>query len=203
MSGVPSAVAAAPKRIGVFGGSFNPPHICHVLACQYALCAQPLDMVIVVPNFQHPFDKDLAPFAHRFWMTRIAFEHLAPFVEISRIEEELGGVSYTIDTVRALRQQNCWAEYHLVVGSDILDEIARWKEYEALVREAPLVVVPRLAPGDKPAPGQFGLPAVSSSAIRDRLRLGEDPGGVLPQGVLTYIREHGLYRGTREQGGPN
>ena len=90
------------QSIGIFGGSFNPPHMGHVLACHYALLRWNLKKVIVVPSHAHPFGKPLPPFNDRLAMCRLAFGHLGANVEISEIEQEMEGISYTIDVVRKL-----------------------------------------------------------------------------------------------------
>jgi nicotinate-nucleotide adenylyltransferase len=197
MSGVPSEAYRIPRTIGVFGGSFNPPHISHVLAVHYALSVWPVDLVLVVPSFSHPFEKDLVPFEHRLHMARIAFEHLPGWVEVSPVDEELGSVSYMIDTIRELRNRFPVSNFRLVVGSDILEELPRWKEHDALRVEAPLLVIPRIGGGrdaQVPSHPECCLPAISSTEIRDALLAGANVDGMLPRRVLEYIREHDLYK---------
>lgn len=194
----------------MFGGSFNPPHISHVLACLFALNAFPLDRILVIPNYRHPLDKALLPFSHRLAMTRLAFRHLEPWVEVSTVEEELGGISYTVDTLTELKRRMPGAVFRLIVGSDILVEVERWRRFDEVARLAPLLVVPRMlqpnggAAGEKAretgepaggqAPGQLFLPAVSSTDIRRALAAGLDPGPAVPLAVRDYIRRHRLYQ---------
>lgn len=186
------------ETVGVFGGSFNPPHVSHVLACAYALSVHPLDRILVIPSYQHPLDKALLAYEHRYEMTRLAFRHLEPWVEVSRLEEQLGGVSYTVDTLTELRRQRPGSRFRLIVGSDILGEVERWRRFDDIVAMAPLLVVPRIVETKVPAAGTqgsgFHLPKVSSTEIRHALAAGEEPGEVLPLSVRQYIREHGLYR---------
>ena len=191
------------KRIvGLFGGSFNPPHVSHVLVCDFALCTWPLDAILVIPNHTHPLGKQLMPYGHRLAMAELAFRHLAPHVLVSRIEEEIGGVSYTIDTVRELSRRHPDVSYRLIVGSDILSETTRWKDYATLEKLAPLLVVPRLENGLAGRSG-FYVPAVSSTDIRQRLALGEDPGPAVPWAVREYIMSHGLYRNGPDDSAPD
>jgi nicotinate-nucleotide adenylyltransferase len=184
----------APGAIGIFGGSFNPPHMAHVLACQFALCAWPLERILVVPSFVHPFDKDLAPYEHRLEMARLAFTHIEPWVEVSRIEEEMGGVSYTVETVEELRRRFPKAQLHLIIGSDLVDELPQWKDSARLRKLAPPLVVPRPGTVEEAATGGFALPAISSTEIRDLIMGGGDPGLALPRTVNEYVRRHDLYR---------
>jgi nicotinate-nucleotide adenylyltransferase len=189
-----SAKAGAAAVIGIFGGSFNPPHMAHVLACQFALCAWPLERILVVPSFVHPFDKDLAPYEHRVEMARLAFARLAPWVEVSRIEQEMGGVSYTVETVEELRQRFPGAKLHLIIGSDLVSELPQWRDSARLQKLAPPLVVPRPGTAEEAAAGGFALPAISSTEIRDLIMGGGDPGTSLPRTVNDYVREHALYR---------
>lgn len=189
-------MSAPALRVGVFGGSFNPPHVAHVLACHFALMAWGLDRVVVVPAFSHPFAKELAPFDHRLAMARLAFAHLGAAVEVSPLEGELGGISYTVDTVRELARRIPGANLHLVVGSDVAGELHLWRDWETLRDLAPPLVVPRMVPGAAAEPGMtFHLPAISSSDLRGALAHGGDTGLALPRTVREYIALHNLYAG--------
>lgn len=186
------------ETIGVFGGSFNPPHISHVLACLFALSTHPIDRILVIPSYQHPLDKALLPYHLRLAMTELAFRHLEGWVEVSRMEEELGGVSYTVDTLSELKRRHPEAAFRLIIGSDILGEVERWRRFDEVAALAPLLVVPRMVESGAGTADstvlQLYLPAISSSEIRRTLGAGENPGTALPLAVLNYIREHGLYK---------
>jgi nicotinate-nucleotide adenylyltransferase len=177
-----------------FGGSFNPPHIAHVLSVAYVLSATEADKVLVVPCFLHPFGKQLAPFEDRFAMCELAMGWL-PNTVISPVERDLGGESWTLRTIEHLRQTQPDWRLHLVVGADILAEGRRWHGFDRLVELAPLLVLGRQGierEGASPAL----LPEVSSSAIRDALRdgRGAEVAPLVPRRVLHYAVEHGLYR---------
>jgi len=201
MSGIPSSAASFERTVGIFGGSFNPPHIAHVLAVQFALSAWPLGKIMVIPNFQHPLGKESASFEHRFRMAVLAFETLGSCVEVSRIEEELGGQSFTIDTVRELKRRNPGKEFRLILGSDLLRETHEWKDFEQLKVEAPPLIIPRLEVGGSAKvhkkaafeKEQFYLPELSSSEIRGLIKTGADPGLRLPYAVMSYIKSQNLY----------
>lgn len=181
--------------VGILGGSFSPPHVGHVLAAHYALLRWPLNKILVVPSFSHPFGKPLPPFEHRLAMCELAFAHLTEFVEISEIERELGGVSYTLETVRELAKRNPDERYRLIVGGDILADLPKWHQIEELTRLAPMLVIPRAKDGQVLGgrPDEGALPDVDSTAIRAKLGTGEAPVGTLPENVLAYIRKHELY----------
>jgi nicotinate-nucleotide adenylyltransferase len=185
-------------RLGVYGGSFNPPHVAHVLLAAYALATGRFDRVLVVPVFAHAFDKGLASFEHRVRMCELAFAPLSG-TEISRIESELPTPSRTLFTLQALTERYPRAELRLLVGADVLPEAHKWYAFDAVVRLAPLFVVGReglAAPG----PSGFALPPVSSTRIRELLAAAgpsveAELGELVPATVLDYVREHELYTG--------
>lgn len=188
-------MAARPSgaRVAIYGGSFNPPHVGHVLAVAYALSAADVDAVCVVPCFQHPFAKDLAPFEHRMAMCRAAMGWL-PGVTISAVEAELGGESRTKRTLEHLAAANPDWSMRLLVGADILADAPKWHAFDRVVELAPLLVLGRVgasAPGAPPAV----LPDVSSTEVRRMLAEGrlDEVAPLLPRTVLSYVREHGLY----------
>jgi nicotinate-nucleotide adenylyltransferase len=178
--------------LAVYGGSFDPPHIAHSLVCAYVLSAYAIDGVLVVPTHQHPFDKPLAPFAHRLKMCELALRDLRR-VEISAIEAELGGASYTLRTLELLALRRPGVRLRLVIGSDLLDETAAWHGFERIRELAPPIVVARA--GSKHAtPDMPAIPDISSTEVRRRLRLGLSTEGLLDPQVSAYAQAHGLYR---------
>ena len=100
-----SDVAASAPLVGIFGGSFNPPHLAHVLAVAVVLSRFEVARILVVPTYRHPFAKALAPYEDRVKMCELAMGFL-PRVEVSRVEEELGGESRTLRTLQHLRAQH-------------------------------------------------------------------------------------------------
>jgi nicotinate-nucleotide adenylyltransferase len=192
-------------RVAIFGGSFNPPHIGHVLGVVYALSTAPIDEVLVVPVYQHPFAKDLAPFADRLELCRLALGWL-PHVTISTVEEELGGESRTLRTVEHLRAAHPDRALRLLVGADVLGDLPKWHRWDRIAELAPPLVLGRsgVAPreadvtwvgatGDEP-PAPI-LPRVSSTQIRDALAAGDVDAvrGLVPAAVVDRIVAHGLY----------
>lgn len=190
-----------PSAIGILGGSFNPPHMGHVLAAHYALLRWPLKKVMVVPSFSHPFGKPLPPFEHRFAMCQLAFAHLGDNVEISNVEEQLGGVSFTVETIRELVRKYPGEHFRLIVGGDIMSDLPKWREVDELTKLAPLLVIPRLQEGNVLGAGDDGaaLPDVSSTSIREQLAQGKIPPGTVPDKVAAYIRQHDVYASLQDQ----
>lgn len=185
-------------RIGLFGGSFNPPHVCHVMATLWALKTRRVDEVWWIPANRHAFGKDLVSYDKRRKMCEYATEGIQG-VDISDVEREMGGESRTIDTVRELRRRHEGAEFVLLVGADILEETDEWKEWETLVELTDVVVVGRgdYAEEQPDETVDFRLPDVSSTEIRGSL---SDGGAAwledwVPRKVLEFIDDEGLYGG--------
>jgi nicotinate-nucleotide adenylyltransferase len=192
-------------RVALFGGSFDPPHVGHQLACLYVLSTYPVDEVWMIPVFRHAFDKRSAPFAHRVAMCELAAAAVGPRVKVCTIEQDLADKSYTLRTVRALMARHPEHELSLVIGTDLLKERERWYGWPELARLVPFLVLGRggvHGASDLPEPPArdlchaegIDLPAVSSTAVRERLAADAMPSGWVDQRVLAYIKEHGLYR---------
>lgn len=180
------------EQIAVYGGSFDPPHIAHVLTVAWVLSATTVDRVLVVPTFRHPLGKTPgAAYGDRVALCELAMADLRR-VEVSRIEEELDGTGRTLDLLEALRHRFAGAGLRLVVGTDILRQTHRWHQWDRVTRLAPPIVVGRGGFSD----GHGGplMPAVSSTEIRARLADGTSTEGLLPTRVKEYVRAHGLYR---------
>jgi nicotinate-nucleotide adenylyltransferase len=186
-------------NVAFYGGSYDPPHVGHVLAAAYLTSVAGFDRVLVVPVFGHAFDKHLAAFEQRVRLCELAFARLAD-VEVSRIESELSAPSYTVATVKALLARNPSWRIRVVVGSDVLPEIERWHQLDELQRLAPLFVLARR--GVEGCAGPVLLPEVSSTQIRELCK--KDPSRshdaelslLLPSAVLEAIRRWGLYQST-------
>jgi nicotinate-nucleotide adenylyltransferase len=179
-------------EFGVYGGSFDPPHIAHALAVNVALMGHGLERVLVVPTYRHAFSKKLAEFEDRLHMCELAFIHLRQ-VEICSIERELPPPSYMLHTLQALAERYPGVQLRLLIGTDILGETHAWHDFAGVTRLAPPLVIERhgYTPHD---PDQPALPAVSSSEIRRRLQAGESTRGWLSPSVEQYILARGLYR---------
>ncbi len=180
-------------NVAVFGGSFNPPHVAHVLVPPLVQATHDVDRVLVVPTFRHPFAKDLAPYEDRVRMCELAMGG-AGDVEVSRVEEELGGESRTLRTLEHLAAQHPDWHMRLVVGSDILAEAPRWFGFDAIQKLAPLIVLHR-AGIDAPAAGKVLLPDVSSTQVRGAIARGAwgEILELVPSKVIAHIRAKRLY----------
>lgn len=189
------------KRIGLFGGSFNPVHNGHLLLARAALEEAALDRLVFIPAAQSPFkpDQPLAPAAQRVRWLRLALAGwTACAVDTQEIER--GGVSYTIETVRRYAAAEPGAALFWLVGADHVASLPRWREAEALAEQVEFLVASR--PGSPPVtlPPPFrlhylrGVPcAISASLVRARVRAGLPLELLVPAAVAEAIRNSGLY----------
>lgn len=211
-------------KVGIIGGTFNPIHLAHLRIAEEVRDSLGLARVVFIPASSPPH-KPLAgeiPFAHRLAMVRLAVQD-NPAFSVSKMEEERGGRSYSIDTLRALRSDHPDDEFFFIIGSDSFLEIGTWHEFAAIFACCNLVVVER--PGTAIADLEAVLPAavtaefsylpaehrlvhrsgysvhylhgipfdISSSAIRERARQGRSLRYLVPSTVEHYIKEQRLY----------
>ena len=183
-------------RLGIFGGSFNPIHLGHLLLAETAREEFKLDRVVFIPAGQPPHkpSRGLLSGLTRLKLIQLAIRDAFAFVA-SDIELRRSGPSYTIDTVKLLRQQAAEAELWLLIGEDMLD--VRWVQWNQLKRLCTIVVAHR---GRKPSRPEKGLVwltmprlEISSSNIRKRVASGRSIRYLVPDAVGRYIREHRLY----------
>ncbi|HYO93228.1 MAG TPA: nicotinate-nicotinamide nucleotide adenylyltransferase [Polyangiaceae bacterium] len=184
-------------RIAVYGGSFDPPHVAHLLAAAYALAIGAFDELLVIPVFAHPFQKRLSSFEHRTKMCELAFAELE-HVTVSRIEAELPLPSRTLSTLEALKRERPFADLSLIVGSDVLAETSKWHAFDQVLRLAPAFVIGRSGYPHAQA-SAVALPAVSSTRVRELLGCVDTPGALeelaqlVPARVLDYALRQHLY----------
>lgn len=185
-------------HVAIFGGSFDPPHVGHLMACYYLLEAHGVDEVWVVPVYRHPFAKDLAPYDARVEMCEAAVGVFGGRVKVSRLEEELsreGRPVYTVDLIGELRRRFPDHVFSFIIGSDVVAELGGWKDFEKVKELARMVVLRRRGFDDSGEDYKAMLPEISSSWIRDAIRRGLPVEGLLPIRVLRYIHRERLYRG--------
>ncbi len=190
-------------RIGLYGGSFDPVHLGHILVAEAACEEMALDRIVFIPAARSPFKPDSAPAPDDL---RLRWLHIAlagrPDFDVDDLELRRGGTSFTIDTVREYAGRFPGAELCWLIGADHVPTLQLWREAEALARLVEFIVIPR--PGNPPAPPPApfrvrplrGWPlGVSSSEIRERIRIGKSVDHLLPPFVAGAVRDSGAYRG--------
>jgi nicotinate-nucleotide adenylyltransferase len=180
-------------RIGVLGGSFNPPHLGHLLIAAAVYAVEEIDHLWIVPTASHAFGKDLAPFADRVRMCHLAFRHLAGGAAVLDLEERLPKPSYTVNLLRALHALRPGIKPVWIAGSDVLTELPKWREPDQVQRLARFVVVPRKGYEGGSRLG-IELPMLSSTEVRAVRQRGESIEGLVDREVLAYIERRELYR---------
>jgi nicotinate-nucleotide adenylyltransferase len=193
-----------PRRIGLFGGSFDPVHNAHVALAHAALDGLQLDEVRWIPAGQ-PWQKARAMTAapHRVAMVQAAIAHEPRFV-LDRIEVDRSGPSFTLDTVRELAVAQPATHWVLLIGQDQYSGLHTWRDWKHLLSLVELAVANR--PGDTRSPHpevqahphrMVPLPmlGISSTAIRARVAAGQDYSQLVPPGVARYIELNRLYAG--------
>lgn len=188
------------RTVGLFGGSFNPPHVAHQLVALYVLETH-VDEVWFVPTYAHVFGKQLVDFEHRVAMCELAVAPLGARARVLRAEHDLAQrpgfvASRTLDLIDHLQAVTPDASLRLVVGSDILGETDKWYRWDEVTRRAPLIVVGRSGhplPDGSVATG-ITMPEVSATRCRELIAAGDpEVARLLPRSVLRYIARHGLY----------
>jgi nicotinate-nucleotide adenylyltransferase len=194
------------RRVGVLGGSFNPPHLGHLVIASEACYQLGLERVVFVPAADPPHKTvaDATPAAVRVEMARLAIAGDERFT-VSTVELDRG-LKYTIDTLRALAEEHAGAELVFIMGSDSLLQFETWHEPQAILELCRLAVAVR--PGDDErrldavAAGlgrrralvlRTPLIAVSSTDLRGRVRMGMPLTYLVPRAVEDYVRRHDLY----------
>ena len=187
-------------RLGILGGTFDPPHIGHLIAAQEVHRQLGLDRLLLVPAAVPPHKRDerVTPGALRLAMLRAAIGEEDRF-EVSEIELERDGPSYTVDTLRTLRDRHPDAGLFLAIGADQLAEFGSWKAPDEIAELATLVAFGRggRSPDTDRWPAEtVDVPEIdlSSTRIRERVAAGEPIRYWVPAAVEAIIEREGLYR---------
>jgi nicotinate-nucleotide adenylyltransferase len=196
------------RRLGVMGGTFDPIHHGHLVAASEVQSVFDLDEVVFVPTGQ-PWQKDdreVSPAELRYLMTVVATASNPRFT-VSRVDVDRPGPTYTIDTLRDLREQYPDADLFFITGADALAQILSWKAVDELFHLAQFVGVNRPGhelsgdglPAERVSLMEVPAMAISSTACRERVRAGEPVWYLVPDGVVQFIAKYRLYR----PGGPS
>lgn len=196
------------KSIGIFGGSFNPVHNGHIKLCEYCIKNGGFDKIIIIPDNipPHKQAKEFADGAARMEMLRLAFTNYSD-IEISDIELKMGGISYTVYTLKKLKKLYPHTRLYLIIGSDMLFSFKKWYKYKKILRTCRIYVAARETDDYEKLLNyreSFGiyknriivaknnvLP-LSSTIVRNALKEGKGSEFV-PEKVYEYILTHSLY----------
>ena len=188
------------KNIGLFFGSFNPVHVGHVMIANYMIEFEGMDEVWFIISPQNPFKSKsgLMPQEHRLTMVENAVKDLKN-IKASNIEFSMPRPSYTINTLRKLKELHPGMNFHILMGADNIINVHRWKEAETIITNYPLLVYPRNGYTIE----QERLPAgtritnapivdISSTMLRDWITSGHDVKAFMPAGTYEYIIKNSL-----------
>jgi nicotinate-nucleotide adenylyltransferase len=197
------AVDGQPRRVGIMGGTFDPIHHGHLVAASEVADLFELDEVVFVPTGQpwQKAEREDSPAEHRYLMTVVATAP-NPRFWVSRVDIDRPGPTYTVDTVSDISAIRPDAELFFITGADALQAILSWKDADELFRRCHLVGVTRPGyhlsgdhlPADIITLLDVPAMAISSSAVRQRVRAGRPVWYLVPDGVVQYIAKHQLYR---------
>jgi len=196
------------ERLGLFGGTFDPPHLGHLALAEWAREQLRLDRVLFIPAGQPPHKRGrrISSAAARLAMTRLATRG-HPGFRVSTLELDSRRASFTVDTLNQVAARHPRARLFLLIGADSLDEFRTWRSPEAILERATLAVAARPGAGRAATRawarrhgvvwlGNPGL-EVSSSLVRERARAGGSVRYLVSDAVARYVARHRLYRGRR------
>ena len=173
-------------EVGLFGGSFNPPHVGHAMVLAWLRWTKQVDEVWLMPSFEHPFDKVLIPFERRMAACEAMAGLFESGVKVCDIEAHLPRPSYTLNSLEALEERHPRIRFRLVAGSDILDQVDAWHKWDEIASRFDPILVSRA--GYRRVPGTPVFPEVSSTEIREALESGEAVEKMVPAAVLEAVK---------------
>ncbi len=188
------------RKVGILGGTFDPPHNGHILIAEAACAQLGLDQVLFIPSKEPPHKKrpDIIDAELRYEMVELALEGCPDF-SVCRIEIEKSGVSYSVETLKVLREAEPDTQFYFIVGSDAIPELKTWKNIDEIFLLCKFAIGMRPGFRDHQVPdGMIRLkgvfPDTSSSRIRQMLRNGEPVEHLVGQAVYEFIKGRELYQ---------
>lgn len=185
------------KRIGILGGTFDPPHMGHLIIASEVLVTLNLDAIWFIPtNIPSHKQKAVTDAPHRVNMLKLSIED-NPRFKVLTDEVDREGVSYSIDTINELIDKETNTEFYFIIGADMVEYLPKWYKIEELIEKVKFVGVKRLnykLESSYPIL-EVNVPLIemSSTEIKKRIKLNQSVQYYLPKGVLTYIKEQQLY----------
>lgn len=207
-----------PKRIGIFGGSFNPVHTGHCIIAEQFAEQMLLDSCLLIPTFISPFkigwQEQVTPMQRLRMLAIVARDN--PRFHIDDVELRRKGISYTIETIQYLREKHGSAQLFLLIGGDQARDFCKWRQWQEILHEVQLCIARRpfmmTAEEEKTLLQELSIHGkqpvfitmpemeISSKAIRERIRSGQSIRYMVPSKVVRYIKKHKLYRAMHDNG---
>ncbi len=178
------------KKIALYGGAFDPPHLGHQFTLLYLISCTQHDEIWLLPAYNHPFGKKMVPFDLRCQMCELLAAPLSPKVLVSRVEAEPECDGRTYNTVRYLQEKYPDCRFSFVLGADNLAQSHKWYKWEELSKLTDFIIIGR---GAIPQIDAITLPDISSTLVRSLLAGGKAPKTLVPQNILQFIAEKHLY----------
>lgn len=189
-------------HIGILGGSFDPPHLCHELLALSFLALEPIDELWIVPCANHAFKSKLSDFSHRFAMCEIAFSRLNQ-IRVLDIENTMPSPSYTIQTLNFILEKRPDLSIAFGLGSDLVSSFDKWHQASEIAKKASIVIferesypignLPTILSSARIHDG-YRLPDMNSTTLRNFFQKNQGTSPFLDRDVMRYIAEHRLYR---------
>lgn len=186
------------KKIGIFGGSFNPPHLGHAIMTLSVLMTEEIDEIWVLPCANHSEKKNLESFKERMKMCEQTFGHIRG-VKVLPAEKFLPEPSFTLNTLRAIKALRPKADLHFIIGTDLVEDIPQWENSEGLTDYAKFLIVPRQGYPLVEPPKELGeplvvnlsfdLPALSSTLVNRLTSRGASVKGFVAKEVYHHLKE--------------
>ena len=186
------------KKIGILGGTFNPPHNGHLIIANEVLSKLDLDNIWFMPNQEPPHKKKEGKIAddQRLQMLQLAIED-HPFFQVEPIELERQGPSFTFETMKILTERHRDIAFHFIIGADMVEYLPNWHKIDELLKLMKFVGVNRPTYSNKTDYPILNVETpsldLSSSMIRQRIKEGRSVRYLIPESVRTYIKENRLY----------
>jgi nicotinate-nucleotide adenylyltransferase len=190
------------KKIGLFGGSFDPIHLGHLIAAQEVINSKIVEEVWFIPCYKNAFkEKSFASINHRMKLLKIALKGFKKFKALN-IEAIKKTTNYTINTIKELKKKFPEKKFYWIIGSNLIKEFPKWKNAEQILKEVKIIIVPM----ENFKAKNLGMlkkalivnPSIktniSSTIIRERLKKGECVEAIIPLNVLNYIKKNQLYK---------
>jgi nicotinate-nucleotide adenylyltransferase len=185
------------ERIGILGGTFDPPHIGHLIIAEEVRLTLHLAEIWFIPSYTPPHKEEAKTSPdHRLEMVRLAIKD-NPYFKVNTVELERSGKSYTIDTIKELQKRYLDKEFYFIIGADMVEYLPKWYRIEELFKLVTFVGVKRpkyqLKSSFPIKEVDIPLIEISSTLLRKRCAKGESVNYWLPQPVYHYLKEHHLY----------